>query len=301
MTCAETIKEIIRKHLKNGGVALGQCLSAVGWVGGTVPELTQNDGLIELSMADVAGGGIAVGLALAGRRPIYIVRYQGFQWFNAPMVVNYAAKSKNLWNIPCPIFIRSIAMEGGIGPVASNSHHSIFTRMPGIPVCAPMTPKEYQLAWDSFINHDNPLYVSEHRRSFKIDHELPDKIVKNPDLTIMAISASRLNAVEAVKILANSGIKCNLINLFWLKPVINLHKLIRAVDKSKYGGLILDGDYENGIAKTIAYDVMRKSKKKVMVLALEERAAGFAPRLDNLPPSPKKICGKVRNIVTSKM
>src|SRR3989344_3481789 len=118
MTVAEKIKQITREHLlKNNGLALGQCLTAVGWVGGTVPEMGDEDGLVELSMADVAGGGIAVGMALAGRRPIYIVLYQGFQWFNAAHIVNYAAKSKDMWGIPCPIFVRSIAMDGGIGPV----------------------------------------------------------------------------------------------------------------------------------------------------------------------------------------
>ena len=297
LTCAETIKEITRQHLKNGGVALGECLSAVGWVGGTVPELTEDDGLIELSMADVAGGGIVVGLALAGRRPIYIVRYQGFQWFNAPMIVNYAAKSKDLWNIPCPVFVRSIAMEGGIGPVASNSHHGIFNRMPGVFICAPMTPKEYQMAWNHFIDRDDPMYVSEHRRSFGINYEISDKIIENSDITIMAISATRLNALEAIKTLDKDGVQCNLINLFWLKPVKNLNKLIEAVDNSKYGGLIIDGDYANGMAKTIAYDVMLRSRKKVNVLALEERTAGFAPYLDNLPPSSEKICTYVKDIL----
>ena len=52
----ETIKETIRHHLKkNNGLVMGQCLTAVGWVGGTLPELYEKDGMIELSMADVAG------------------------------------------------------------------------------------------------------------------------------------------------------------------------------------------------------------------------------------------------------
>ena len=70
MTSAETIRAITKNHLlQGGGVAIGQCLTAVGWVGGTVPEMREEDGLVELSMADVAGGGIAVGYALAGKRP----------------------------------------------------------------------------------------------------------------------------------------------------------------------------------------------------------------------------------------
>ena len=41
----ETIKETIRYHLKkNNGLVMGQCLTAVGWVGGTLPELYEKDG-----------------------------------------------------------------------------------------------------------------------------------------------------------------------------------------------------------------------------------------------------------------
>ena len=114
-TVRDTIKEITRKHLTEGkGKCYGQCLTAVGWVGGTLPELYEEDGMVELSMADVAGGSIVTGVALSGERAIYVVRYQGFQWYNAASVVNYVAKSKELWGRPCPILVRSIAMEGGI-------------------------------------------------------------------------------------------------------------------------------------------------------------------------------------------
>lgn len=297
MTCAETIKEITRKHLENGGVALGQCLTAVGWVGGTIPEMTQEEGLIELSTADVTGGGIAVGLALAGRRPIYIVRYQGFQWFNSPFIANYAAKSKAIWRVPCPVFIRSIAMDGAVGPVASGSHHGIFMRMPGVKICAPMTPSEYKLAWDYFISHDDPMYVSEHRKSFTSDLELPDRLQKKAAISLIAISSTRLNAIGAAARLAKENISCNIINLFGLKPLEISEEQLQAISSSLYGGLVLDGDFENGAAKSIAYDLMQITDKKIKVLALEERTAGFAPHLDNLPPTAEKIYLFVKKII----
>lgn len=307
MTVAEKISQITKNHLlKNKGLALGQCLTAVGWVGGTVPHLSEKEGLVELSMADVSGGGIAVGTALAGRRPIYIVRYQGFQWYNAASIVNYAAKSKDMWGVPCPIFVRSIAMDGGMGPVASGSHHSIFTRMPGIMVCAPMTPDEYQKVWDFFLAHDDPIYVSEHRRSFSINYEMEDIIKPIADITIMAISSTRLNAIEAVNILEKDGVKCNLIHLLWLKPFTVNKKIISAINSSRFGGLILDGDYENGVLKCLAFDIIQKiyeslsSFKPIRVMGLEERAAGFAPKLDNLPPNPDKIVTMVKNIIRKK-
>ena len=145
----DTIKGIVENHLKKeDGLCFGQCLTAVGWVGGTLPEMYEDEGMVEVTTADVANGGFVVGAGLAGRRPIYVVRYQGFQWYNAPMIVNYASKSKEIWDIPCPIFIRSIAMEGGIGPVAGSSHHSLYDRMPGTKILSPMTPKEYLYAYD---------------------------------------------------------------------------------------------------------------------------------------------------------
>ena len=297
MTVAETIREITKKHLQSGGVALGQCLTAVGWVGGTVPELTEQDGLIELSMDDTAGGGIAVGLALAGRRPIYIVRYQGFQWFNAAMIVNYAAKSKDMWGIPCPVFVRSVAMEGSIGPVASSSHHGMFTRMPGIEVVAPMTPAEYASTWKYFMSHDVPIYVSEHRKSFPIDYELPNIIRPKADITLFPISVGRLNALEAVKELEKEGIMCNLIHIVRLKPFVPSNHMLKALADSIHGGIVIDTDFENGVSKCIAHDMMLASDKKVHTLGLKERAAGFAPHLDNLPPSPKEIIRKVKELI----
>ncbi|MDO8602204.1 MAG: hypothetical protein Q7R62_03760 [bacterium] len=297
-TAADTIKEITRKHLlEDNGLLLGQTITAVGWVGGTVPELTEEQGIIELSTADVAGGGISVGVALSGRRPIYVVRYQGFQWYDAASVVNYAAKSKEMWGIPCPIFVRSIAMDGGIGPVASGSHHSMFTRMPGIPVCAPMTPNEYQMAWDHFISHDDPLYVSEHRRSFKVDFEMPDQIHPDADITLYPISSTRLNAIEAAVTLAKEGIIVNIVHLFWLKPMVVDDRILAPLSSSKYGGVVIDGDFKDGVVKTIAYDILSKANKPVGILSLDERVAGFPPRLDNLPPSPEKICAYVRGVV----
>lgn len=299
-TVAETIRRITREHLTHHhGLALGQCLTAVGWVGGTVPEMTEAEGLVELAMSDVSGGAIAVGAALAGRRPIYIVRYQGFQWYNAPSIINYAAKSMDMWGIPCPLFVRSIGMDGGMGPVASSSQHGMFTRMPGITVTAPMTPKEYEAVWDHFMRHDTPMYVSEHRRSFSIADEMPDVIVEGADLTLLAISSTRLNAVEAAGALAKEGIRCNIVHLVWLKPFSVDDRICDALAMSKHGGVVLDSDFENGVAKSIAFDILSSMPGVAMrVLGLEDRAAGFAPHLDNLPPTPERIRDAVRRVVT---
>ena len=42
-TVREAIKQITRTHLSGGNRCFGQCLTAVGWVGGTLPELYEEE------------------------------------------------------------------------------------------------------------------------------------------------------------------------------------------------------------------------------------------------------------------
>jgi len=153
-TVAETIKEITRKHLNdNDGLLFGQAIKAVGWVNNTVPD---SENIVEFPMSDVSNMGIACGAAIAGKRPIIVIRFQDFMWLNSSTLVNYAAKSKDIMGTSTPIFVRVLALENA-GCVHSGVLHSIFMHMPGFRICSPMTPMEYQQAWDDFMAHDDCL------------------------------------------------------------------------------------------------------------------------------------------------
>ena len=294
----ETIKDITYSHLKEkDGLCFGQCLTAVGWVGGTLPELYEEDGMIEVTTADVANGGFVVGAGLAGRKPIYVVRYQGFQWYNSPMIVNYASKSKEIWDVPCSIFIRSIAMEGSIGPVAGSSHHSLYQRMPGTKILSPMTPKEYEYAYNEFMNDDEVYYISEHRGSYDNTKELKNVIHQESDIVLFPISITRFEAEKARKELEKQGLKVSVIHQLWIKPFVFKDEWKRCLNNSKYGGIVLDDDYEQGVASSIAHRMMIDSNKKVYTMGLQHRTAGFHPDKDNLPPISNHIISKIRNII----
>ena len=300
-TVRETIREITHKHLKHKkSLILGQCLSAVGWVGGTIPPLKEKDGIVELSMADVANGGIVVGAGLSNRRPIYIIRYQGFSWFNAPIILNYACKSKEIWKVPCPIFIRGIAMEGSIGPVAGSSHHSIYYRMPGIKIMSPMTPKEYFLSYKNFMKDNDVYYISEHRGSYDNKSELKDYLDKNLEIIIFCISITRFEAKKARDLLLKKGIKVGIANILWIKPFKIKRSWIKALKNSKSGGIILDDDYATGVASDMAYKLMKYSKKRIDVMGLKDKSAGFSKKTDNLPPQAKEIVKVIFKKVKSK-
>jgi pyruvate dehydrogenase E1 component beta subunit len=290
VTLRDTIKSIIKDHLQNKiGKVYGQCLTAVGWVGGTLPELYEEDGMIELSMADVAGGSIVTGAALANTRPIYVVRYQGFQWYNCVSIINYAAKSKEIWQRKCPVFVRSIAMEGSIGPVAGSSHHALFYRMPGLKIASPMSPSEYHQVYNSFLSDDCPYYVSEHRKSYDNSKNLVDIVYDESDVTLVCFSVTRFEAIEASKKLLEMGIKCSVLNQLWIKPFIQSDILVSTLKNTKKLVVVLDDDYISGISESIAYKISKYSKTDVECLGLDDKTAGFSLETDNLPPDCNKI------------
>ena len=300
-TVRETIKKIIHKHLKTKkGKVFGQCLTAVGWVGGTLPELYEKDGMIELSMADVAGGGIVAGSALMKERPIYVIRYQGFNWYNCPMIVNYAAKSKELWKTPCPVFVRGIGMEGGIGPVAGSSHHSLYFRMPGLKICSPMTPKEYKKIYSKYLREDDVYYVSEHRGSFNNSKEFKNDIIGIKDIFLIAISITRFAADKAKEILEKQGYKIGIIHILWIKPFKMSSRCYQAIQSSKKGAILLDDDYVDGVSNSLANSINLRTKKQIRTMGLKNKTAGAHKVVDNLPPSPEDIVKKVKLILNEK-
>ena len=299
ITVRDKIKQITLYHLKKKkSLIMGQCLSAVGWVGGTIPPLSEKDGVAELSMADVANGGIVTGAGLSNRRPIYVIRYQGFNWFNAPIIINYACKSKELWKTPCPIFIRGIAMEGSIGPVAGSSHYSLYYRMPGIKIISPMTPKEYQYAYDTFMRDNEVYYISEHRGSYDNRNELNDYLENKLDIILFAISITRFEVQKVKEILLKKNIKIGIANILWIKPFKIKNNWITSLKNSRFGGIILDDDYPGGVASDMAYKLMKLSNKKIEIMGLKDnQSAGFSKKSDNIPPDAKLIIDKVKSII----
>ncbi len=294
----EIIKSITAKHLKkHKSFVFGQNLTGVGWVGGTLPKLYEKDGIIELPTSDVSSGGFVTGAALMMKRPIYIIRYQGFNWFNCIFIINYACKSKAIWKIPAPLFIRGMSLEGSIGPVAGSSQLSIFYKMPGIKIVSPMTPKEYMKAYKSFEKDNDVYYISEHRDSYNRITEFKNILLKTSDIVILPISVTRFKAEKVQKKLSELGYKISIYHFVWLKPLKIPKKLISTINNSKFGAIILDNDYEEGIPSILAGKIQKFVNKKIYTKGLKSKTAGHHAKVDNLPPTEIEMEKYIKKII----
>ncbi len=293
-TVAETIREITRKHLEeNNGMLLGQAVSAVGWVNGTVPDCEK--GLVELPMTDVAGAGIAVGAAMVGRRPIFVLRFQDFLILNGSPLINYAAKCKELHGRSAPVFVRAVGSEG-LGPVHSGVLHSVYMHFPGFRVCSPMTPGEYEEVWRTFMEDDVPMIVSEHRDSFQNTEEMEDVVYDNADITLYTISSPRFAVDEAAKMLAKEGITCNIVHIIWLKPFEITDRYLEPLNQTKLG-LVIDASFEIcGASRSIAYELADSTGHPVKALGLLDKTKCLCSPYQNKAPDVRRIYDAVKAI-----
>ena len=116
------------------------------------------------------------------------------------------------------------------------------------------------------------------------------------DFTIFPISITRFEMKKLIELANQEGIKLNILHQLWLKPFHVLDYWISALKNSKYGGLVTDDDYVEGVASSIANQLTISTGKVVHTLGLEPRTAGFHPSVDNLPPTAEKILEKLKQI-----
>ena len=282
-TLRDTIKEISRVHADNGNYIIGQCLSAIGWVNGTVPNVKN---IIELPIVELTGAGIACGIAITGSRPILVIRFQDFMILNGSVLINFAAKRKDIFKKTCPLFVRALSIEGkGTGGTHSGKLHSTFMHFPGFRIYAPITPNEYKECWVDFMAHDDPAICFESRLTFDNEEEMPDICKPKSGFTIYAISLARGNALKVAR-----RLNCNFVNIYKLKPL--------EFQPVNTKGLVVDTGFESCSAgRDIAYQLMLKTGKRHEVLGLKDVSVGCNVGSENLTSTEEEIFNKCKTLM----
>ena len=163
-----------------------------------------------------------------------------------------------------------------------------------------MSNNEYLKVYKKFMREDEVFYISEHRKSYENKSEFKNTIKKDLDIILMPISVTRFEAEKAKNYLNKLGYKAGIIHLFELKPFILKKKWLNAIKKSKYGVLMTDNDYVDGILRTLAHKINEKTNQTINVMGLKDKSAGYTIKTSNFPPSASEIVDKVKSIISKK-
>src|SRR5438093_860781 len=117
-------------------------------------------------LSEDAMTGAAIGMALAGLRPIHVHIRLDFLMLAMNQLVNVAAKSRYMFGgqVAVPLVVRSmIGRSWGQGAQHSQGLHSFFMHVPGLKVAAPATPYDAKGCLIAAVRDDNPVLYVEHR------------------------------------------------------------------------------------------------------------------------------------------
>ncbi|PSU36099.1 alpha-ketoacid dehydrogenase subunit beta [Photobacterium lutimaris] len=202
--------------------------------------------VIDSPLAEALIGGIAVGMATQGLRPVAEFQFQGFVFPAMEHLICHAARIRNRTRgrLTCPAVFRA-PFGGGIH---APEHHSesveaLFAHIPGISVVIPSSPQRAYGLLLAAIRSNDPIMFFEPKRIYRtvkstvIDNgeALPLNtcftLRKGRDLTLVTWGACVVESLQAAQALSEMGIEAEVIDLATIKP-IDMASIIKSLEKT---------------------------------------------------------------------
>ncbi|MBP02174.1 MAG: alpha-ketoacid dehydrogenase subunit beta [Rhodospirillaceae bacterium] len=202
--------------------------------------------VLDMPSSEQGMTGVALGMTIAGYRPIMVHMRVDFATLAMDQMVNQVAKWHFMYGgkMRAPMVFRMIIGRGwGQGPQHSQSLQAWFSHIPGFKVVMPTTAYDAKGMLIAAIKDDAPVVFFEHRWLYGIESEVPEEVYevslnkakvlrKGKDLTIVATSYMTLEALKAAELLIDYKIDAEVIDLRSLVP-IDIQTLLKSVSKTK--------------------------------------------------------------------
>ncbi|MFO0964561.1 MAG: transketolase C-terminal domain-containing protein [Gemmataceae bacterium] len=238
-------------------------------------------------LSEEAMTGAAVGMALAGLRPIHVHIRMDFLLLAMNQLVNVAAKSRYMYGgrVALPFVVRSmIGKSWGQGAQHSQGLHSFFMHVPGLKVVAPATPHDAKGCLSAAIRDDNPVLFVEHRLLYSQRGPVPEGSYQvrpgkaritagGRDVTIVGISAMQGECLVARRHLDDVGLSAEVIDPVWLSP-LDIDTIAESAERTGKLLVVDNGWTTCGAGAEIVAQV---AERLMAIRDLRVRRLGFAP------------------------
>jgi pyruvate/2-oxoglutarate/acetoin dehydrogenase E1 component len=266
-------------------------------------------------LSEDAMTGAAVGMALAGLRPIHVHIRMDFLLLAMNQLVNVAAKTRSMYGgrASVPLVVRSmIGKSWGQGAQHSQGLHSFFMHVPGLKVVAPATPYDAKGCLAAAVRDDDPVIYVEHRLLHFQKGPVPEEpyavapgkarvTAAGEDVTLVGLSWMQVECLRAQRYLEEIGLRAEVIDPIWLSP-LDLDTIAESAEKT---GCLLVVDTAWLPCGAGAEIVAGVAERLQGVRDLRLRRLGFAPTTcpttpaleEPFYPSARTIAAAARDLV----
>ncbi len=243
--------------------------------------------VMDTPLAESGIVGTAIGLALAGFRPIAEIQFMGFMYPAVNQIFAHAARYRNRsrGRHPVPMVIR-MPYGGGIHPPEhhSESYEAMLVNTPGLKVVVPSNPRDAKGLLLSAIRDEDPVIFLEPKRIYRaFREEVPResytvplgqaKVVKEgKDISLISYGSMVRQALEAHEMLARDGVSAEVLDLRSLVP-LDVDALIGSVSKTGRAVVIHEAPRTAGFGAEVA--ALIGERALLRLLAPVQRVTGF--------------------------
>ncbi len=250
--------------------------------------------VLDTPLAELMIGGISVGMAAEGLRPVAEIQFMGFSYPAIDQIANHATRLRNRTRgrLTCPMVMR---MPTGAG-VHAPEHHSeateaIFAHLPGLRVVIPTSPKRAYGLLLAAIRDPDPVIFLEPTRLYRAVKEavtddgeaLPLDVCfvlrQGTDITLVTWGAMVKETLEAAETLAKQGVSAEVIDVATLKP-LDTATILKSVEKTGRCVIVHEAAATGGFGGEIAGTLAEQGL--MSLLAPVSRVTGY----DTVVPLP---------------
>ncbi len=193
------------------------------------------DRVVDTPLAESGIMGTAVGMAMAGLKPVAEMQFSGFSYLMIAQLEGHASRMRSRtqgqWTVPLVV---RMPYGGGIRALEhhSESREATYAHFPGVKVVIPSGPRNARALLVASIRDPDPVVFMEPKRSYRAFREaVPAEaevleigkariVSEGEDLTLVTFGAMMRPALEAVKTVQEKRkIRIELIDLLSIAPM----------------------------------------------------------------------------------
>ena len=321
MTMIQAITDAMRTELKNDENVLvfGEDVGNNGGVFRATEGLQKEFGeerVFDTPLAESGIGGLAIGFAFTGFRPVMEIQFFGFLYEVIDSVSGQLARMsfRSAGRFNAPVTIRS-PFGGGVATpeMHADSLEGLVASQPGLKVVIPSTPYDAKGLLISAIRDENPVIFLEHMKLYRsFRQEVPEEEYTIPlgkadvkregtDLSIITYGAMVHESLKAAEELEKEGFSVEVIDLRTIQPM-DIETIIASVEKTNRAIVVQEAQKQAGIAANIVAEITERAilslEAPVLRVTAPDTIYPFAQGENAWLPNAKDIIETAKKVLT---